>query len=1750
MRAVLDVQWKNPRNPNLPGPWYRCTVDHFNPHDGHHHCTYHDDDDKRWYEFKQVEKGTMARGREGTVDFRAYLHHRSGYHDVQIVEFGPHVKSVAKEFAELQRFPRQSLSHNKDHFDVLFELIGREHADTARAAWNLLTAKGVPTNPERKTRLALCGASENEISDALQILTTNSEQRNATERSHHDSLRSDSHNEGAGAHPLRQRTLTVGDIESLKESEWINLLGNGDRSPLQLLYSLRILESLVFPSEVDASATQRREAKNYGVRFIRSGGFVHLYKILIRIGANEISSFSDNSLSKKCLVCLLGLFNKFYKQSCANIELQLVVSQQMQDYGLDESLGDLAPRLLQIVETISSTVIGEEHRIQTNDTTSEKTIYDQVGAGTVNSTSGSFESKSNIFESEPQQNCPLSIEGRAIENAMGLLVSIIKKQPSTLKAIYSSGVAYGAVSNAILRCSDRSIRICMGSGLNRLCLNADSSDPNIFILGLLMRDLDLIVQNDPDSFGLEYASQSREYFMLLAELLKRSTKLNSAFCDDETIEGKKTSGQNNLGTSPFDIANRLGNAIRSCPIVEESDRDHDPRLLGLLTSLSALLARDSSKVGMDLKADIGVEKKLTEHLIERCLFDAPSAQTASKALKPPICKSANLRRKAFDLLLEICRGCDANIIEVARLCSPRHVIGDKDIISANKFRRSHHTSSTVATAGASTASTTYIDYNGSRSSSGYVGLKNMCCTCYMNSTMQNLFMILPFRRAILGINDVDLGDKTESIIYQTQRMFAYLQESEKQFYDPKGFCHTYKDPDDPSRPINVRIQQDASAFFGRLLHTISDKLVNTAHENILDVFNVYQVGEKFATGSDGHKYKSNRDEPTEQYVSVPVMGVKNLEASLAKLFAGEIVDFKWDKHDDPDSKEELSTRKRITIKRLPPCLALHLKRFDLNYETFQTVKLNDKFEFPLEINMFPYTLEGRAYYDKQRASPADDKGNKDAASVKTHDNDGSASVDHGKGSNSTTQDPMFVPPSAPHPPEHYCYELVGITIHSGTANGGHYFSYIRERQGDVRRSTQSKRSASKPESLNSGSEMKWYEFNDLRVSSWSIDHLEKHCFGGEDAVTKRVRFQNAFMLFYERKNPVQVSHETSHVKSSEQKMQDLLVEQKTSTNVSSTSRDMPAELYQEIWGQNMVNCKIRNLLDPSYAEFMQQLVGLTLDSSIARLELVKFATQYMLGTLVYSEIKSDVARDWKSKLIRAYAGSPEASEWFLQSILDQSNHTIMENLYNFSKLNPMPGETTRALAKAALLNAQRAVLDMEKVTPELVREAYSVLSASAKKPESKFNSDLTGQQLPIKMPHSLLFLHKLLDLIEAEPSANWIYDMISGFVSLGDPEIKYVLRAGLIPTLLNLIQKYGIRNVWPRSTLSEGTKFASDVAYAEKVSENSGVRVHVSGAAFKLLAILMTGCLNLDNKSKSDKAGGLLELEASSRSLISDVLFIKQLMHIAFGTQIFDLTERQKRNKVPEVNYPYPHANHARSMLEHLAWNSPSFSALLNEVLVKYFEDTCMNTIPLHTAFRFIVFLITLDDDLKDTRTKDTLDAVSNFVRQMLQGKYLKMTAYLIHHVLMLCSKKSCSRISISYFSEPERGELLSGLYSWLDSSPYGFGPDAIIDQPGVTLRQGQGQFLRADPMVAPIENDWDPWPQLSINGLKEVLEGHRPDMMGYDADSDEPESIVGRRIEVWWHKERRKYSGLITRYNPETKKHLGTLFGLCSLVC
>ena len=117
-----------------------------------------------------------------------------------------------------------------------------------------------------------------------------------------------------------------------------------------------------------------------------------------------------------------------------------------------------------------------------------------------------------------------------------------------------------------------------------------------------------------------------------------------------------------------------------------------------------------------------------------------------------------------------------------------------------------------------------------------------------------------------------------------------------------------------------------------------------------------------------------------------------------------------------------------------------------------------------------------------------------------------------------------------HPPEYYVYELVGVVVHSGTAESGHYYSFIKDR-GDYASRLESKDNAAIPG--------KWFEFNDKVVEPFDMEDLASETFGGVEQeqefdkqsgqvvlVDKPIK-RNAYMLVYERKHPLPEEPEES-----------------------------------------------------------------------------------------------------------------------------------------------------------------------------------------------------------------------------------------------------------------------------------------------------------------------------------------------------------------------------------------------------------------------------------------------------------------------------------------------------------------------------------------------------------------------------------------------------------------------------------------------
>eukprot|EP00095_Tigriopus_kingsejongensis_P003305 maker-scaffold355_size198070-snap-gene-0.39 protein:Tk03305 transcript:maker-scaffold355_size198070-snap-gene-0.39-mRNA-1 annotation:"ubiquitin carboxyl-terminal hydrolase 24 isoform x8" len=350
-----------------------------------------------------------------------------------------------------------------------------------------------------------------------------------------------------------------------------------------------------------------------------------------------------------------------------------------------------------------------------------------------------------------------------------------------------------------------------------------------------------------------------------------------------------------------------------------------------------------------------------------------------------------------------------------------------------------------------------------RAVSNFVGLKNAGATCYMNSVLQQLFCTPGICEQVLSVNFDNYDD--ESVFYQLQNVFGHLKESQLQYYKPEKFWHCFRLN---GQPVNVREQQDAFEFYTQILNQTDEHLEKfkktpAFKKHFEGVFS----DQKICQGCP-HRYER---EETFMALNLPVKS-NNLQESLDQFVRGELLEGD-NAYFCEKCKVKRNTVKRMCIRTLPPTLCIQLKRFHYDWETKRAMKFDDFFQFPWTIDMGPYTTEG--IHLKEKGSP-----NELALEL--------------------AKEP---------------YRLVGVLVHSGQANAGHYYSFIKERRSKT------------VSGSNSG---KWFKFNDTTVEEFDMntDSLTTECFGGNYKVKKdesgsqnsnlpeeRQRYWNAFMLFYE-----------------------------------------------------------------------------------------------------------------------------------------------------------------------------------------------------------------------------------------------------------------------------------------------------------------------------------------------------------------------------------------------------------------------------------------------------------------------------------------------------------------------------------------------------------------------------------------------------------------------------------------------------------
>ncbi|KAH7631693.1 hypothetical protein B0T09DRAFT_107862 [Sordaria sp. MPI-SDFR-AT-0083] len=335
-----------------------------------------------------------------------------------------------------------------------------------------------------------------------------------------------------------------------------------------------------------------------------------------------------------------------------------------------------------------------------------------------------------------------------------------------------------------------------------------------------------------------------------------------------------------------------------------------------------------------------------------------------------------------------------------------------------------------------------------RSSAGYVGLKNLSNTCYFNSLLTQLYMNTDFREYILQSPVRNVVAGSQKLLLEMQRLFAFMQNSIRRFANPDdciGSIRTYEDT-----VIDVTNQMDVDEFYNLLFDRWEGQFPNTAERRRFRSFYGGQLVQQVASKECSHV--SERLEPFSA-IQCDIKGKTTLQESLQAYVDGEIMEGE-NKYKCSECNCHVDAVKRACLKDIPDNLIFHLKRFDFNLRTLQRSKINDFFSFPDKIDMHPYTME------------------------------------HLKNPDEDQQEDVF--------------ELVGVLVHSGTAESGHYYSYIRERPS---RSEQPV----------------WVEYNDDSVTNFDPSQLENACFGGIDYRSSSdhngMHFEksySAYMLFYER----------------------------------------------------------------------------------------------------------------------------------------------------------------------------------------------------------------------------------------------------------------------------------------------------------------------------------------------------------------------------------------------------------------------------------------------------------------------------------------------------------------------------------------------------------------------------------------------------------------------------------------------------------
>lgn len=415
-----------------------------------------------------------------------------------------------------------------------------------------------------------------------------------------------------------------------------------------------------------------------------------------------------------------------------------------------------------------------------------------ASTGNLNNTNASNEVLHSMHETnQKEQRNPDNNDVLVCKEALEVLTIALVLNPSALETLSRDKIWHTFLIDLVLLSTSRAIRIAAGDQFFLISTWCSGGHQTLLVtITLLFTVLNNTV--------MENAKQSHEYFQLLCRLLNFAHMSGCPLTTAETLLNveiawlkKVRDNVKETGESQVDEALLEGH-------------------LGLTKELLAFLPPNQKyEIGSDEKHGVNLIKELVEDFVfpaSRLMLQLRSTGELSASQACPVCTTPQSTSAAFDLLVGLCVGCVPNMkLLVTMLTDMFYSEKDEPLVEWD-----------------------YLPPVGLRPLKGFVGLKNAGATCYMNSVLQQLYMVESIRVGLLAAegaatdlnedfsgeeriegeqtietNDNDTNEEKcgadESrkeynigILKQVQAIFGHLAYSKLQYYIPRGLWKHFK----------------------------------------------------------------------------------------------------------------------------------------------------------------------------------------------------------------------------------------------------------------------------------------------------------------------------------------------------------------------------------------------------------------------------------------------------------------------------------------------------------------------------------------------------------------------------------------------------------------------------------------------------------------------------------------------------------------------------------------------------------------------------------------------------------------------------------------------------------------------------------------------------------------------------------------------------------------------------------------------